>query len=68
MTFSISVLRTSPAARFFAQTFTRCTVALTSGKKVTVEKSNDLYGCSYEKPVSEVDEAEAMEAMMLLGI
>lgn len=67
MSISINVLRNSTIAKLWANVSPVCTVILTSGKELLFEKYKDCGSCFYEGTLTEVEEKEYLEAMMLVG-
>lgn len=67
MLISINALKACPVARFWSKTSHVFTVTLTSGKELLFEKDNNCGSCFYEGTLTEAEEKEYLEAMMLVG-
>ncbi len=68
MTFTMNALYKNPLAILFARLLRRCTVILSTGKVLKFEKSRHVGECSYKGDLTETEEREYINAMMLMGI
>ena len=68
MSFKMHDLYTNPSARLLAWISKRCTVILSTGKKISFEKGVRCGCCSYEGSMTPFEELEYIRAMMLMGL
>ena len=68
MTFTLYSLCTSPMTRVLARLSRKFSVTLSTGKKVYIRKGLCMYSCSYETPLSELEEFEYTHVLVLIGL
>lgn len=68
MTFTLDSLCTSPMTRLLARLSRKFSVTLSTGKEIKFRKGLCMYSCSYEGPLSEIEEFEYTHVLVLIGL
>lgn len=68
MIIQMNALYTSSVARFLAHFSRRCTIVLSTGKRLNFEKGKHGGLCTYEGNITKMEQEEYENAMMFMGI